>query len=352
MRPNLVYILSVTCLLVFVMLYTIQQETIDPWKKSRRASLINKNKNNNWKFLTKKLHVNDENAMNFELPAKQNCGDICNTTIKGKKSMFFDFIEKSVNCHALWTNKFIDTSRAIGPATFMPSKFVKDYTYDFRIPVKNYSRGLLNQQYAGGNAQTPVWSISKINLWQERCRNGILDGNYGRETTKTIFKSLKNIPTIKNGTILVVGSENPWIEACILAAGAKHVTTIEYGAINNHHHQISTLIPDQARDMYYKNTLGLFDVIVSFSSVEHSGLGRYGDALNPWGDLQAVARMWCVCKPGGYLLLGVMEGKDTIVWNAHRQYGNIMFPHLVANWEQKWRDGHLPQRVYVFQKTS
>jgi hypothetical protein len=42
--------------------------------------------------------------------------------------------------------------------------------------------------------------------------------------------------------------------------------------------------------------------IVTFSSVEHSGLGRYGDALNPWGDIIAIARAWCVTKQGGALL--------------------------------------------------
>ena len=35
-----------------------------------------------------------------------------------------------------------------------------------------------------------------------------------------------------------------------------------------------------------------FDAVVSFSSIEHSGLGRYGDALNPWGDLIAAAQAW------------------------------------------------------------
>ena len=33
------------------------------------------------------------------------------------------------------------------------------------------------------------------------------------------------------------------------------------------------------------------DLIVSYSSLEHSGLGRYGDALNPDGDKDAVAQV-------------------------------------------------------------
>jgi hypothetical protein len=53
-----------------------------------------------------------------------------------------------------------------------------------------------------------------------------------------------------------------------------------------------------------------FDAIVTFSSVEHSGLGRYGDALNPWGDIIAIARAWCITKQGGSLTIGVMYAYD------------------------------------------
>ncbi len=41
---------------------------------------------------------------------------------------------------------------------------------------------------------------------------------------------------------------------------------------------------------YVQGTLEKFDIMVSFSSLEHSGLGRYGDELNPWGDLITMAR--------------------------------------------------------------
>ena len=37
-----------------------------------------------------------------------------------------------------------------------------------------------------------------------------------------------------------------------------------------------------------------FDAVVTFSSIEHSGLGRYGDSLNPWGDLIASAQAWWI----------------------------------------------------------
>ena len=37
---------------------------------------------------------------------------------------------------------------------------------------------------------------------------------------------------------LVIGSVNPWIEAILLAIGAKHVTTLEYNQITSTHPQV------------------------------------------------------------------------------------------------------------------
>jgi hypothetical protein len=36
--------------------------------------------------------------------------------------------------------------------------------------------------------------------------------------------------------------------------------------------------------------------------LEYSGLGRYGDHLNPEGDVEASEECFCVLKPGGYFL--------------------------------------------------
>jgi hypothetical protein len=67
-------------------------------------------------------------------------------------------------------------------------------------------------------------------------------------------------------------------------------------------------------------------------SLEHSGLGRYGDALNPWGDLLALARAWCVTKPGGWLYLGLPSCGDGYLSNLHRMYGKIRWPLITTNW--------------------
>lgn len=54
--------------------------------------------------------------------------------------------------------------------------------------------------------------------------------------------------------------------------------------------------------------------------VEHVGLGRYGDPLDPDADLKAVAELKRVLAPGGSLLFVVPVGKPKIAFNAHRIY--------------------------------
>lgn len=54
--------------------------------------------------------------------------------------------------------------------------------------------------------------------------------------------------------------------------------------------------------------------------VEHVGLGRYGDPLDPDGDLKAVAELNRVLAPGGNLLFVVPVGRPRIMFNTHRIY--------------------------------
>ena len=62
-----------------------------------------------------------------------------------------------------------------------------------------------------------------------------------------------------------------------------------------------------------------FDVMVSYSSLEHGGLGRFGDAMHPWGDLVTMAKAWCLIKSNGIAVIAVPTAKqDTIEYNAHR----------------------------------
>ena len=55
-------------------------------------------------------------------------------------------------------------------------------------------------------------------------------------------------------------------------------------------------------------------------TVEHIGLGRYGDPIDPLGDIKAINQLKRVLKKGGSLLFVTPVGRPKIVFNAHRIY--------------------------------
>ena len=73
----------------------------------------------------------------------------------------------------------------------------------------------------------------------------------------------------------MIGSQTPWIEVLLLESGASHVTSLDYVDIKSGHDKITTIGPKDLRSKYLDGTLPKFDVMVSISSLEHSGLGRY-----------------------------------------------------------------------------
>lgn len=74
------------------------------------------------------------------------------------------------------------------------------------------------------------------------------------------------------------------------------------------------------------------DSLSCMHTVEHVGLGRYGDKIDPEGDLKAAKELSRVVRKGGSLLFVVPVGKPRIQFNAHRvySYGMVisMFPEF------------------------
>ncbi|KIH61722.1 hypothetical protein ANCDUO_08000 [Ancylostoma duodenale] len=76
-----------------------------------------------------------------------------------------------------------------------------------------------------------------------------------------------------------------------------------------------------------------FDFAITFSSIEHSGLGRYGDPIDPNGDLREVQKVMCLLKKGGLFLVGFPRGADAIKYNLHRIYGRMRLSMIMTGYE-------------------
>lgn len=84
-----------------------------------------------------------------------------------------------------------------------------------------------------------------------------------------------------------------------MSAGAEHLVTVEFRATVSHlaNHQVVKPV-DWVQGMRNGSTASAVDFAFVYSSWEHDGLGRYGDPIDPWGDIKAMQRASCYVKPG------------------------------------------------------
>ena len=190
-----------------------------------------------------------------------------------------------------------------------------------------------NQAYLGKTALSSMWTNETVLIEMDKASRRE-NFKYGDDTIKIYDGVTKYNSHIKGKSGIVIGSEDPWLEAILLHYGADKLLTVEFGKIISEHPQLSTITPKNFTESFLNGEIEQFDFGMSFSSLEHDGLGRYGDVLNPIGDLQTMAKMLSVIRPGGLFFIGIpsMGGKDILIWNAHRGYGQMRLPHMFAGW--------------------
>ena len=82
--------------------------------------------------------------------------------------------------------------------------------------------------------------------------------------------------------------------------------------------------------------------VSSLCVVEHIGLGRYGDPLDPQGTVKAVEELKRIVQPGGDLYISVpIDDVNRIYFNAHRAFCEAYFLKLLAPFE-------VCDRKYIF----
>merc|ERR1711862_201554 len=131
---------------------------------------------------------------------------------------------------------------------------------------------------------------------------------------------------------------SPWIESIVLATtGVSKVHVVDYQPIDmGDEDRIECLL---MADIRFQKPEDLFDVIISFSSIEHDGLGRHGAPINPDGDMAAMAEFYTLLNPGGILLLGIPHYEvpgwtgGIVAGNSHRLYSQERIRELHKGFE-------------------
>ena len=149
----------------------------------------------------------------------------------------------------------------------------------------------------------------------------------------------------------VFSAISPWAELVMhgcLQPSPSAITTVDYNPpiiLNDMRGDVEAAAAEQDRPdlplrsidarmlpLEWSRGRATFDVIVSFSGIEHDGLTRYGDPVNPYGDMAAMREMWHCLRPNGLLLLGIpLSAVDALFWPGHRLYGPVRLPLLVSN---------------------
>ncbi|GHT84195.1 hypothetical protein FACS1894137_06930 [Spirochaetia bacterium] len=148
---------------------------------------------------------------------------------------------------------------------------------------------------------------------------------YGNEIN-AFYDAMKKYP-LDGKSVLVWGLNNCNCEAIALWNNALKVYVVDYNKPICDHKKIEVLSHDELKNLNIKT-----DAAFSYSSFEHDGLGRYGDPINPDGDLQAMQGARNTLNDGGLLFLGIPLGNDCLYWNANRIYGKIRLPLLLKGW--------------------
>jgi len=123
------------------------------------------------------------------------------------------------------------------------------------------------------------------------------------------------------------GSQLPVMLACLgFDVWTLDARKYEYTDLNSNLHSITgdlrrTDLPDN-----------FFDVVTAVSTLEHIGLGRYGDPVDTEGDRNAIKEIKRIMVPNGTLLLTVPFGKrcTTVL---HRVYDKESLLMLLQNFE-------------------
>lgn len=291
----------------------------------------------------------EEYYFNLLAEIHAGCGELC-TNDEGRRRVplegvpeadlpvagYFDYrvVASGVSCCTLFAHPLLDAPAVRWPPPRDIPEVMRDEFLGFRgddgVALANHH---YEERFSGGKAATPVWTVESIERMKQQSLEGKLIGNYGGKGTAKLRAYAAKYCGGKH--VAVVGSKSPWVEAILLGVGARHVTTIEYGAIESRHPNVTALTNAEFNERFLNGTLEPFDAFVSYSSMEHAGLGRYGDSLNPWGDVIMAAKMHCALRTGGVAIVGVPtlpDGGEGLVFNAHRQYGKARWPLLLTNY--------------------
>lgn len=223
------------------------------------------------------------------------------------------------------------------PLKEIPKELYNAFTANGDMPLTKlwYFNDMFNDaESSNKNKKVPVDkkmfdnNIEKVKNWKPL---GYQDTNF-----QHAFEAFKT--QVKDKSLLIIGTINPWIEAIGYVYGSSKIVTLDYTRKYWHDKRLEWYhVNDYLELMIKKQLIEQIDNSATYSSIEHSGLGRFGDPLAPDGDLEAMQQTHCMIKPGGLFFVGDLHTSGTDIgelqFNAKRVWGNNRMKLLLKGWE-------------------
>jgi hypothetical protein len=263
-------------------------------------------------------------------------------------------------CTAAFRKLLASSGGAWPPPCPAPAHLVAAFERDSMPITRSWC---MAQRHEGG--ATVTWSEEFLESYRVGVRSGAEGGSYTTAHVAQVRGALRaRAESFRGGRVVVIGTDRPWIEVMLLDEGASRVLTFEYATIVSQHPRVEARSTRDVAAAFLRGEFEPAHAVVSYSSIEHSGLGRYGDALDPDGDRDVAAQAWCMLRPGGLFFLGVpmtCEDAGLIEFNAHRIYGLRRLARLARGFEfvgfdaggcQPYLPSREPQPVVVLRKPA
>ena len=190
-----------------------------------------------------------------------------------------------------------ERSLAARPPRQIPDELWDEFTDGGRTIVLDWYDDASDSTYYA------AWPVPHLSAMQHMVSQRTPGINYP-SVDAYLYEYLDNLggrDHFSSSSVVIMGSAVPWYEALALEYGAAQTLTIEYNRVHYGDVRMKAMQPAD----YWAMPPGVrprFDIGMSISSFEHDGLGRYGDPVNPTGDLEAMAEMEAIISDGGACL--------------------------------------------------